>query len=398
MKLLCSALAISLIVGVSANGLAEPAVGSAEAYNRGQEFFSKRMHRQALEAFIQATVLDSTNARAYRATGHVYREMRNYHRAAAAYDAALAVDPGYTAARLDKGLLQLSSLKDFEGAQATFLKVLEADSGYAEGKVKDYLKAAYAKQGGAEFGRKNYAASVEQYRLVAELDPNDAAVHYNLGMACRRSGQLHHAEAALKRSIELGHRYARVHKALGDVYRDLKRIEEAVAAYRVAVEADPKMAASHLSLAATLLDADQAAEASELLEKADLEIPGNADIQAVMGFAYASQKAYDRAIVSYMKSLDGNGANAEVHYRLAVAYLETSRYYEARASATRALRSASYRVPANAVLGDAYAALGDTSTAVHHYSNCLSDRRYATYAEDRIRELRNRIGQSKDDE
>lgn len=81
---------------------------------------------------------------------------------------------------------------------------------------------------------------LEQFRELAELDPDDPVVHYGLGVECVKQKLYGEAIKALRRAIELKPDYSAAYRELGRALEGTGELQEASAVYRkgkeVAVE------------------------------------------------------------------------------------------------------------------------------------------------------------------
>ncbi len=85
-------------------------------------------------------------------------------------------------------------------------------------------------------------------RRAAELLPNDAEAHGNLGNALRACGQLEGALQSHRRALTIDPGYAEAHNNLGSVLQDLGCLEEAADCFRRAVDLKPGFALAHGNL------------------------------------------------------------------------------------------------------------------------------------------------------
>ena len=73
---------------------------------------------------------------------------------------------------------------------------------------------------------------LEQLKQLAELDPDDAVVHYGLGCEYLRRGEFEAATEALRRTLQLQPDYSAAWRELGKALEKLGRREAALEAYR----------------------------------------------------------------------------------------------------------------------------------------------------------------------
>ena len=86
------------------------------------------------------------------------------------------------------------------------------------------------------------------FRKTAELMPDDAEAHYNLGVVLKNLGRLEEAVACYRRAITIKPDYAEVHHNMGNALKDLAQLNEAEASFRRALKINPNMADSCSSL------------------------------------------------------------------------------------------------------------------------------------------------------
>jgi len=367
---------------------------SAEKYNEGQELFKKRRFRDALAQFESAIELDGKNAQAYRAIGKTQQKLRAYDQAEDAFKMATSVKPDYVESYFELGQLQLQR-KKFKDAQASLKKVLEINVGFADGKAKDMLKAAYVREGINLLRRRNAKGAVVQFRSATQIDPSDAGTFYNLGLAQKGARNYNAAEGAFSTAVDLDPNHAKAHRALGDLYKLTRKNSRARNSYLNAIKADPKDTRSRLSLAIVYQDLNQNSRAISVLAKAATVDPKNAKVHIALGVAYANGKQFTKALGAYQKALNIK-SSAEVRYRMAVAYFETKQHQKAINSARKAVSSSKFRVPAHVIMGDSYRDLGNKDKAIEHYKKGVGDRRYKKFCEDQIDRILNPMGSEED--
>ena len=395
MKRLCCVLLSGGLFFAAGAVVAQVSPKSAETYARGIELFDKKQFHDALAAFQDAVRLDGRNAQAHRAVGRTYRKLKDYPRAEEAYRAATTVKPDYVAAWYELGQLQVQCLKSFADAQSSLRQVLKADPEFDGGKARNYLTAAYLKEGDRLFRQHDYHGAARQYGEATQIAQCDAAAFYNLGLAHWQARKPDASEEALLVATDLNPGHSKALKVLGDVQKADGRTDQAARSYLRAIEADGDYAAAYLSLALLHLDADSPEKAVAVLRTATRVLPGNGGLWGALGSAHARRSDHASAVASYSEALRLNGKNPEMHYRLAVSHLELKNYGDALTSAQKALGTR-YDVPAHVVLGDVYSRMrpeGWKEKAVAHYRAGLESRKYQKYCEDMIAQILDPAGE-----
>lgn len=117
--------------------------------------------------------------------GSCYRNLKDYPKAQAAYETALAIDPTYPVIHNNLGTLRLALSQErrdaavLEEAVAHFEKAVELDPGYA---------VAFLGLGQARLRSRDYVKAVAALKRAVELDPGLVDARFFLGMAYYRAG------------------------------------------------------------------------------------------------------------------------------------------------------------------------------------------------------------------
>jgi cytochrome c-type biogenesis protein CcmH/NrfG len=82
----------------------------------GNEYFDTDQHEKAIRAYQKALELNPADANVWTDLGIMYRRNGNPQKAIECFDKAIATDPKHEPSRLNKGIVLLHDLKDFDGA------------------------------------------------------------------------------------------------------------------------------------------------------------------------------------------------------------------------------------------------------------------------------------------
>ncbi|HEX3913370.1 MAG TPA: tetratricopeptide repeat protein [Steroidobacteraceae bacterium] len=214
--------------------------------------------------------------------------------------------------------------------------------------------------------------AVARYRHALRLSPQFAEAHNNLGHALLDLRQLDAAAASLRRAIEANPRYAEAHDNLGTALLGLGRPDEAIASHRRALEIEAEFPEAHNNLGNALLELGRLDEAQASYRRA-LEInPNFTEAHNNLGNGLRALGQLDSAEASYRRALEINPNFAEAHCTLGIALRLQGRTAEAQASCRRALELKPKSPEAYAVLAESSADLGDFAQAERMFERAIS--------------------------
>jgi superkiller protein 3 len=92
--------------------------------------------------------------------------------------------------------------------------------------------------------------AISAYRKAVMIEPNDAATHYNLGVAYGKKGMLDEAISAYKKTVATVFYHKKAHFNLGVSYLKKGMLDEAISEYKKVIALDPNDADAHFNLGA----------------------------------------------------------------------------------------------------------------------------------------------------
>jgi tetratricopeptide (TPR) repeat protein len=99
----------------------------------------------------------------------------------------------------------------------------------------------------------DYAAAIRSLRSGLALQPEFAALHYNLALTLQHLDCLEDAAVSYRKTLELAPRHSAAHNNLGRIFADFGILDQAEQHYRRAIELAPANLAAHNNLAMVLL-------------------------------------------------------------------------------------------------------------------------------------------------
>jgi len=256
----------------------------------------------ALANGTKATQLNDSLAPAFVTLGRIHNTTGKIDLALTEFQKALQLDPR-NADALTGEATAYEDAGRYADAESTYKKAIALRPDYWDG---------YNSLGNFYDGRGRFDDAVAQYQRAIELTPDNPVAYSNLAAAYLDSGDSKKnalAEAALKKSIELGPSYP-AYANLGFMYESQQRYAEAAAACEKALQLNDKNYLVWANLAtayAGMNQPDKAAAAREkelpLLEQALHENPRDGAAHARLAFVYAEKKQRNNALAQIQAAL-----------------------------------------------------------------------------------------------
>ena len=273
----------------------------------------------ALANATKATALNNSLASAYVTLGRVHSSLGQNDLSLSEFQRALQLD-----ARNADALQGKARAYDLAGrnadAEAAYKQAIALRPDYWDG--YNSLGLFYDDHG-------KYDEAIAQLQHAIQFTPDNAQLYSNLGAAYLDSGdpkRVPLAEAALKKSIELGPSYP-TYANLGFLYEGRRDYGNAVAALEKALQLNDKNYLVWANLAAAydgLSELDKAAAARDrelpLLETAVKQNPRDAGAQARLAVLYAQKKMREKAVAQAQTALAMSPDDADVLENVGEAY------------------------------------------------------------------------------
>jgi tetratricopeptide (TPR) repeat protein len=220
--------------------------------------------------------------------------------------------------------------------------------------------------------KRQYEAALPELRRAQALNPAEAAVHNNLGIALFETGKTAEAIPEYEKAIELSPDSLEAYNNLGAALARAGRIEDAAACYKKALTLDPECADAHRNLGAALTSMGKSGEAIPHLQKALEAAPDDAGAHTNLGLSLAMVGRFDEAIPHLEKALVAR-PGFESEFNLARVLAAEGRFPEAIPHFEQAVKLSGGRdATALDFLGGAYAVAGRLKEALDTTQRALS--------------------------
>ncbi len=318
---------------------------ATELERTGKKAEATALRERAVTLLGPVAAVARTDAPMANVLGSVYRASHDLASAEKWFRAALAVDAGYTDARLNLaatletagrpadavaqyraayaaaprredaalGLaLALERSKDLAGAEKIYLALLSTDGGNVPS------ARAHAAAGRYWARRDRVDLARAQGEKLASIDPQNPAASFLQGVGLVADGKPGDALKLFRIAVALDPQ-AQYHEIIGRVTELQGSLAEAQAAYEQAIRLDPAWAPPLIGLGRVHLARREFRPALAALERAtrlDEETPA---IWTGIGDAYFGMLWLEQAAAAYRQSLARDDTNAFVHFSLAKA-------------------------------------------------------------------------------
>ncbi len=359
-------------------------------YGKGLALLYGSKYQEALEAFTQATVADSTFYQAWRyqglmfetlqkyeqaltayqkaidnnsnnrhendnftlyvEQGDILRELTRYPEALASYNKAIILKPHHPWNYNNRGLLYQNQEK-WDLALADFNQAIALNPKYAKAyynrglfyqnqekwdlALSDYNQAialnpkyadAYNNRGNLYGNKKKWDLALSDYNQAIALNSKDADAYYNRGLLYKKQEKWDLALADYNQAIALNPKDANAYYNRGILYADQEKWDLALADFNQAIALNPKYADAYNNRG--LLYADQ--------EKWDLALsdfnqaialnPKYANAYYNRGLLYDNQEKWDLALADYNQAIALNPQDADAYNNRGLLYKKQEKW------------------------------------------------------------------------
>ena len=322
-------------------------------YNKGNTLGALQRYEEALSAFEQATRLDPNFVNVYYNKGNALYELQRYEEALSAYEQVIRLDPNYTQAHENKAIAleQLGRPTETSLGQTKEQWLMTGNEHLRAGRSTEALAAyeqairldpnftlAYYNKGILLNELHRYEEALSAFEQAIRLDPNDANTYHDKGIALN---ELHRNEEALSsydQAIRLDPNYTLAYYNKGNALRALNHYTEALSAYEQAIRLDPNFATAYISKGYVLDELQRSPEALAAYEQAIRLNPNDVMAYNNKGYALLNLKRYTEALSVFEQAIRLDPNYTFAHNNKGSALLNLKRYTEAISAYEQAIR------------------------------------------------------------
>lgn len=327
-----------------------------EAYEQGRI-------EPAEQGFLSVLELSPREFDALHMLGVIAMQRRDFDRAAAWLQQALAADAEAGMAYANLGIVQMEAGRPTQALAAFDQAIrLEPSAG------------VYFGRGLAQLALRQWNAALVSLKQALALQPDHAEAHFNCGTAYLELRRYNDAALHYSQTLKLQPQHVSALINRGHALLELQRFGEAAADYDRALTLDPARPAAWAGLGHAYAQIGRFADALISYDKALALKPGQLDVLINRGTVLHRLKRFAEAAASYRQALALAPDNAHLLNNLSSALREAEQFDEARVHAERALVLDPELPDAHTNLGNALLGLGRPAEASTAFERSLSQR------------------------
>jgi predicted O-linked N-acetylglucosamine transferase (SPINDLY family) len=250
------------------------------------------------------------------------------------------------------------------------------------------------------------SAAKDSFRTAADLNPNFADAHYNLGIVLHDQGKFAEAISAYQRACDLSPNNATLHFNMGNTFLQQREFGKAISAYQQTLSIDQGYGEAYNNMASALIQQGNIAgamstyqraiafkpgyidayrnyaillngagridEAVSVLQSALQNTPIDARIHKTLGHLLRGQRKFGGAVSAYRRAIELNPADFESHMAIGLTFSDQKETKEAIKAYRNAISIRPDFADAHNYLGAALADIGKIDEAIEAYRGALS--------------------------
>ena len=216
-----------------------------------------------------------------------------------------------------------------------------------------------------------FEVAVERYQQYLSLKPNDAEVHFTLGLVLRELGRTEAAIEHFRQSATIAAGNAAVHGQLGDACTKLQRWEDAIRAYRQVLTINADDVVTIIKLGNVLHTLNRWPKAIALYEQALAMQPDNVQVHRHLGASLQKSGQMKQAIECFEQALSLRPDYVDARIKLAQVLRELGRAEEALAQLEQVIDLNPDETEAHIILALTLRELGQAERAVERLERHL---------------------------
>jgi tetratricopeptide (TPR) repeat protein len=177
--------------------------------------------------------------------------------------------------------------------------------------------------------------AVPEFQTAIRLQPDLADAHYTLGVLFWQKGEFDQATGELQKAIQQQPNYAEAYYTLGTVLKQQGKLPEAAAALREAIRLQPDFAGAHTTLAAVLRQLGDGQGAADEAKEGARIAASSKNLQAATFSTNSGKRLLgagdlEGAVAQFRSAINSEPNYAAAHYQLGLALTQQGHQDEAK--------------------------------------------------------------------
>ncbi|MEE9270429.1 MAG: tetratricopeptide repeat protein [Candidatus Krumholzibacteria bacterium] len=277
-------------------------------YETARQFIAAGQHDKAVVELEKVLKADGSRFDALHDLGTCYKQLKQFDKASAAYERAVALYPEDTRLLANLGYYQLLA-KDYEAAMKTYEGILDKEPENYDASVR---------MGFLYQGYKKYAEALTYYAKALELKSDDVQTMGSMAKIYFETGENQKGLEMYERAIPVASEKdaAKLRSQLGKAYIETRQFDKSAVVFADLVAAEPGKASYRFNLGVSLMQVKRYADAIPELEKAAALKPDFCATYQPLATSYEQTKQYRKAISIARQGLEAceSGKKAALYY------------------------------------------------------------------------------------
>jgi tetratricopeptide (TPR) repeat protein len=265
-------------------------------------------YNRAFDMFSASVATDPNKAKSQYNAGYAAERMGFLDKAEHYYRQALNLDPNYSYALFNLGLVLTANQK---GAEAAQLYTAYLDKNPNDIRVRNNLAEALATAG-------EYDKAVENVRAILRADNNNVGAYRALSRIYFSQGKMLMSQLCAEKAKTLAKGDSGIYNNIGVTYLVMDAKQAAISEFKTAIKLDPNNVPANMNLGYLAIDSGDYVLGKKTFEAALRNQPGNLDAKLGMAVAYRGLREYDNAGRLYDEVIAADIRNQYAYFNAAV--------------------------------------------------------------------------------
>ncbi|MDB2476136.1 tetratricopeptide repeat protein, partial [Paracoccaceae bacterium] len=320
----------------------------------------------AASAFRKIISINPSQASGYYNLGNVLRDNQKFDEALEAYDKALNLKPDYEAA-LNNLILIIRDM--YRPDDPTIQKYIKSHN--IRDSIGPHTEQSDFDRGNILQQRGHFEGAIAAYSKALSIEPNNANLYNNIGIAYANLKRFDAAIEAYKKAIALEPTNASFHNNVGISYAGIGEHNVAIDAYNKALSLKSDYPEVYYNMASALSESGQLERAIWAYEQALTIRPNYASAWYNMGLKLSALGEQDRAVKAYAKVLECETDHIAASYNMAILLKDLGQWDEAIAAYRKVLSIKPDHAEAYNNMGVIFQEKNEFSAAIDAYDQAI---------------------------